>query len=248
MLTPYDSGFASGSDNAPTQKSSSLERILQVVSIGSGIAGITAGIVSLLKGGPSYLIWLFVAFGVLIIITAIYKPLEIQYRSWSERRKDRRVAREHWPKFRTYVHRFGDFVSTQTNTTLHYIIANEVTEPTRTELNKLLVNNSLWYGFWHSFMGRVDRESPVLSELAYAVEEFHHLVSQYGNFCIAPIFERFPEQLRPTLTEQSKVKLNTFRERYGHFVNEYMAFAKQLSESRPQLQRLPHYLTYPTQL
>ena len=35
---------------------------------------------------------------------------------------------------------------------------------------------------------------------------------------------------------------------YGQFLTEYMAFAKQLSESRPLLQRLPIYLTYPTQL
>jgi hypothetical protein len=247
MLTEYDSGFVSSSVSPPTQKSSSLERLLQVVSICGGLVGIAAGIASVLKGGPWYLIWIFVAFGVLVIITATYKPIRIRIGSWTERRKDRRVARQNWPTFRIYVHRFGDFVSTQSNTTLHYVV-NEAAEPIRTELNKLIVSNSLWYGFWHSFMRRVDRESPILSELAYAVEEFHHLVSQYSNFCIVPIFEQFPERLRPSLVEQSKVKINTFRERYGQFLTEYMAFAKQLSESRPQLQRLPHHLTYPTQL
>ena len=149
---------------------------------------------------------------------------------------------------RANCEKMRDFVSTQSNTTLHYIIANDVTEPMRTELNKLLVNNSLWYGFWHSFMGRVDRESPALSELAYALEEFHHLVAQYNNFCIVPIFERLPQQLRTTLTDQNKGKLNTFRERYGQFLTGYTAFAKKLSESRPQLQRLPFYHTYPTPL
>lgn len=248
MLTPYDSSLGSGSNNSETQHGSSLERILRVVSIGGGIVGIVAGIVSVSRGGPWYLIWVFVGVAVFLIISAIYKPLSIRLQSWSERRKDAQVARENWPKFRQFVHRFGDFVNTGTNNTLHYIIANDVPEPTRTELNKLLVNISLWYGFWHSFMGRVDRESPIFSELAYAVQEFHHLVAQYGNFCIAPIFERFPEQLRPSLTEQSKAKLNTFRERYGQFLTEYMAFAKQLSESRPQLQGLACYLACPTQL
>ncbi len=147
-----------------------------------------------------------------------------------------------------FVHRFGGFVDTRTNDTLHYIISTDVPEPLRTELNKLLVNISLWSGFWHFFAQRVDREFPTLSELAYGVEEFHHLVAQYGNFCIAPIFEHLPEQLRTALTGQSKVKLNTFRERYGQFLTEYMAFAKQFSESRPRLERLPRYLTYPTQL
>ena len=126
---------------------------------------------------------------------------------------------------------------------------NDVPEPPRTELLKLMVNMDVWSGFYYFFMRRFDRErSSALSELAYAVEEFQNLVGGYGNHCVLPIFDRFPQQLRSVLTDQSKGKLNTFRERYSHFLTEYMAFAKQLAESRPQLERLPRYLTYPTQL
>jgi len=140
-------------------------------------------------------------------------------------------------------------VNTGANDTLHYIIARDVPEPTRTELNKLLVNISLWYGFWHSFMGRVDRESsPLLSELAYAVQEFNHLLAQYGNFCIGPIFERFPDQLRPALTEQTRGKLKPFAKIRP--VPDRVHDVRQTNclKSRPQLHGLSTYQTYPTQL
>lgn len=248
MWTQYDSGFEDSLEKAQDQNHDPLSRFGQLVSIGGGIVVIVTAIVSAIRGGPSYLFWVLVGVALLLIISATYKPIRIRLRIWSERSKDRNVARENWPKFRNLVHRFGDFVSTQTNDTLHYIIANDIPEPMRTDLNKLIVPISLWYGFWHSFMSRVDREPPVLSELAYAVQEFYHLVSQYSNFCIAPIFEHLSPQLRQSMTEQSKAKLNTFRERYGHLRNDCVAFGKQLSESRPQLQRLPSYLQYPTQL
>src|SRR5258708_10682237 len=136
MLTPYDSGHGRGSDNPQTHQGLSLERVLQVVSIAGGIVGIIAGILSLSRRGPSYLIWVFVGVAVLLIISAMYKPVEIQLRAWSERRKDRRVAHENWPKFRKFVHRYGEFVDTRTNTTLHHIITNNLSEPSRTELAK----------------------------------------------------------------------------------------------------------------
>src|SRR5437879_9672089 len=110
MLTPYDSGIQSGSHSQPVGQSSLLERTVQVVSIGGGIVGIVAGILSILRGGPWYLIWLFVGVAALLIISAIYKPLKIRFRAWSEKRKDRRVARENWPKFKNFVRRFGGFV------------------------------------------------------------------------------------------------------------------------------------------
>jgi hypothetical protein len=248
MLTPYDSGFTLASEREQVRQSAPLERVVQVVSVGGGIVAIVAGILNIFRGGPSYLVWVLVGVAALLIISAIYKPVEVRFRLWSERRKDRRVARDNWPKFRNFVHRFGDFVDNRNNNTLHSIIINDVPDPLRTELLKLVVNIDVWSGFYYFFVQRVSREQPVLSELAYGVEEFQNLVGGYNNHCVVPIFDRFPQQLRSALTDQSRGKLNTFRERYGHFLTEYMAFAKQFAESRPQLERLPRYLTYPTQL
>jgi hypothetical protein len=245
MLTPYDYGFTPVSEREKVPQSAPLQRTVQVV---AGIVAIVVGILNIFRGGPSYLIWIFVGLAVLLIVSVSYRPVETRLRLWSERRKDKRTARENWPTFKNFVHRFSAFVNNQTNDTLHYIVLNDIPDPLRTELLKFTMNADVWNGFYYFFVQRVQRERPVLSELAYAVDEFHHLVGGYTNHCIVPIFDRFPQHLRSSLTDQSRGKLNTFRERYGHFLTEYMAFAKQFAESRPQLERLPRYLTYPTQL
>jgi hypothetical protein len=219
-----------------------------VVNIAVGIVGIALGVASALRGGPWYLIWVFLVLAILLIGTAIYRPIRNQFQRWCERRKDKQIARENWPRFRGLVRDFEDFVSTRTNRTLYYIISNDLSESARTELSKLLINISMCSGFWDFFVARVNRERTVLSELAYAIQEFHYLLAQYNNSCVVPIFEQVPTNVKPILTEQDKRKLNTFRERYGKFLGDYMAFAKQLSKARPQLSGLPYDLTYPTQL
>src|SRR5690242_9615296 len=107
MLTPYDSGFTPALERQQMRHSAPLERTVHVVSIGGGIVAIVAGILNIFRGGPSYLIWVLVGVAALLIVSAIYKPVEVRFRVWSERRKDGRVARENWPKFKNFVHRFG---------------------------------------------------------------------------------------------------------------------------------------------
>lgn len=248
MLTPYDHGFIPLSERQQERHTAPLERTGQLVSLLGGIIAIIAGILNLVRGGSSYRMWIFVAVAALLIISAIYKPAKNRLLIWSERRKDRLVARAYWPTFKNFVRRFSAFVNNQTNDTLHYIVMNDVPDPLRTELLKMIVSIDIWCGFYYHFEQRVGRERATLSELAYSFEEFHNLVGGYTNHCVVPIFDRFPQQLRSSLTDQSRGKLNTFRERYGHFLTEYMAFAKEFAESRPQLERLPRYLTYPTQL
>ena len=250
MWTSHDSGYGSSSDNPQTHQGSSLERILQVVSIAGGIIGIVAGILSLLRGGLWYLIWVFVGVAVFLIISAIYKPVKIQHRLWLERRKDRRVARENWPRFRKFVHRYGEFVDTRTNTTLHHVITNNLAEPSRTELAKRLgtPNIGLWYEFWHFYRLRADRQKPTFFELQQAVPEFHYMVSAYNNLCVAAIFEYLPPELRSTLSATDKSTLNGFQQSFANFIDDYTAFAKELSESRPSLQGLPHYFSRPKPL
>lgn len=247
MWTQYDSGFENETEKSHGQPSDSLSRIGQIVNIVVGISAIVTAIAAA-KGGPTYLVWILVGVAVLLFVSTTYKPVAMRIHLRSERRKDEQVARDNWKELRNLVHRFGDFVSTQNSNTLHYIIMHDISDPTRTRLSERIVSNNLFYGFWHSFMRQIDREPISLAELAYAVEEFYHLVGQYNNYCIEPIFERLSPDLRQQITEEMKTKLNTFRERYGHFGNDFMAFGKQFSESRPQLQRLPHYVHYPTQL
>jgi hypothetical protein len=199
-----------------------------------------------LLGKQASVIWAFVTLTLILVGVSFYPLLKAAIGRRSGRAENGRVARRDFPKFKQFVHRYGEFVDTRTNTTLHYIIGNELSELLRSELTKRLgtPNISLWYEFWYFFMQRVDRQRPVLAELVFAVPEFHHMVAAYSNLCVAPIFERLPNELRAALTEQERSKLKGFQQRHAHFVTEYETFAKELSESRPALQRLPYYLPH----
>src|ERR1700687_961577 len=250
MVARYDYDFGNGSDNPPNKQSSSLERTLQVVSIAGGIVGIIAGIVSLWRGGPRYLIWILVGVAVLLIISVIYKPFKTQLQVWADRRKDRRVAHRNWPEFKKFVHRYGEFVDTRTNTTLHFIVANNLSEPSRTEFAKRLgtPNVGLWYEFWHFFRLRADRQRHTFFELQQAFPEFHYMVSAYNNLCVAAIFEYLPAELRSALSPTDKSTLTGFQQSFANFIDDYTAFAKELSQSRPSLQGQPYYLQRPKPL
>src|SRR5439155_17313091 len=114
----------------------------------------------------------------------------------------------------------------------------------RSDLTKQLGTPTvhLWYHFWYFFTEHVERQPQTLAELTLAIPEFHHMVSEYHNLCVAPVFERLPEPLRATLTDRDRSRLNGFQQRHAFFIAEYEAFVKRLSVSRPSLQILPSFL------
>jgi hypothetical protein len=203
-----------------------------------------------LLGKQASVIWAFVTLTLILVGVSLYPSLRAGIRRRSERAEDERLAIRDFPKFRQFVHRYGEFVDTRTNSTLHYIIASNLSEPSRTELAKRLgaPNISLWYNFWFFFMQRVDRQQSSLSVLQNAVAEFHHMLSEYNNLCVAAIFEYLPPDLRSALSAADKSTLNGFQQSFAHFLDDYLAFAKELSESRPSLRGLPCYLARPKPL
>ena len=57
------------------------------------------------------------------------------------------------------------------------------------------------------------------------------MVSHYGRYCAYPIFERFPQDLRPQLTDAAKRDLEEFRERFVRFIDDYSEFLTNLDQS-----------------
>jgi hypothetical protein len=171
----------------------------------------------------------------------LYPRVKTALTAGAERSQDDKVAKREFPKFRQFVRRFGEFEDSRTNTTLHYVVANDLGEPLRSELlTRLGIPN---IGFWsdrlHFFSQRVTRQESSVEELELDICEFHSIVGDYNNYCVAPIFQHLPKALRDKLTDEDRSKLNGFHLRYMHFIADYEAFAKELSEARPRLQRLP---------
>jgi hypothetical protein len=242
MWTSYNSDFGSGSDNPHPQSRKTLEVITQLVVpvLSLVLAGVTA-----LSGKPGAIVRNFIL-GALAFSVLGFAPAALsRMRIWFERRKDRHVARVWFPKFQTFVRRFGSFVNNGTNDTLHAIIRGTVSDAVRIELVLRLgpAPLDLWYHLWYFFWQRVERQRPSFSELQYDVQEFQNLAGQYFNLCVAPIFTNLPDEVRKKLTEQEKGTLNGFQQRHAHFITEYTVFLDELVKARPSLQHLPRFLS-----
>lgn len=185
--------------------------------------------------------WAFLIVAVFFGTLGLYPRLKVWLHKRAEHLRDQEVAMRDFPKFRQFVRRFGEFVDNTVNTTLLYVVTNDLSPDARTEVLKCLGIPTIgfWYERWYFFLQRVNRSAPTLAELVALIPEFHCVVGEFNTYCMTPIFQRLPKEVRDKLTDDDKSKLNGFVLRHMHYIAEYEAFAKELSESRPSLQRLP---------
>lgn len=243
--SPLDIEFGETDEPPAKHQGWSAERLVQ---LGSGLVTLILAVVQIVRGGPGYLVWIVAAFALFLIALGIYAPLRSRYLTWKSRREDARIARQNWPKFRGFVRRFGEFINPNAGNNLEKIIQQYVPHPLNLELQRLTIETRIWSAFWGFFHERVEHSPNTMSELSAAVLEFNNLLGCYGNFGIYPVFDGLNPQLKGQLTPESKARLNTFRERYTHFLTDYMSFGKELSDSRPELAHLHSPMQYPNQL
>jgi len=178
-----------------------------------------------------------------------YAPLKRKATDWREHRSDNAIARNAFAKFREFVHRFGEFIDSRRNDTLHAIVLHEIVQR-RTDANAgfKLPNMDTWHSWWLYFLQQIDRQQPhTMTEVRPALMEFHSLVGTYTNICVTQIFE-LPPNLKAEVSPEVKSSLNAFQQRYERFLCEYSQFANALSESRPVLNGLPCWFSTPKPL
>ena len=185
---------------------------------------------------------------IFLVVAGFYPTLTMQAARWRERRKDNAVARNAFPKFREFVHRFGEFIDSRTNDTLHSIALNEILAR-RADANAVfrLSNMGTWNSWWLYFWQQIDRQPHTMTEMSAALMEFHSLVGSYTINCVTQIFEA-PQNVRAEIPLEAKASLNSFQQRFERFLGEYSQFAKSLSESRPVLKGLPCWFNTPKPL
>lgn len=186
---------------------------------------------------------------IFFVVVGYFPFLKSKTARWAERRRDDALAKNTFPKFREFVHRFEEFIDGRMNNTLHAIVLNEILQR-RAErpASLLLPNRELWHGWWLYFAQRVDRQRQIMGELRPALMEFHLLVSTYNNDCVHPIFGTLPPNVRAEIPLEAKSSLNSFQQRFERFVDEYQQFSKLLSGSRPVLHGLPCWIGAPKPL
>jgi hypothetical protein len=185
---------------------------------------------------------------IFLVAADFYAPVKRQVVRLLERRKDNAVARNVLPKFREFVHRFGEFIDNRRNDTLHAIVLNEILQR-RADANVgfKLPNMDTWHSWWLYFWQQIDRQPRTMTEVRAALMEFYSLVGTYTNICVTQMFE-LPPNLKAEIPAEAKSSLNSFQQRYERFLGEYSQFAKSLSESRPALQGLSYWFSTPKPL
>lgn len=202
-----------------------------------------------LKGNSSDLRWALLGLTVFFVLVGFYSPVKSKAQQWLQDRTDKRVTVDALPELRRLSRSFAEFVDTGRQDTLHWIIDSELCQGNAESLAKLPIPQlSLWYGLSQYFLVRVARQTPKVSELRSSLMEFQHLVASYNNMCVAPVFERLPQDLQTALTPKVRGSLNLFQQRFGSFLKEYEDFVKGLGESRQAFHGLPYSFVRPKPL
>lgn len=194
----------------------------------------------------------WVLLGVLLLFLAIgfYPSLKALGRERIHDWQDGRAAKRAFPEFKRFLRRFAEFADLphSRTDTLHAILL-ETCNRNSTEFEKFRVTAAeLFHAFSKQLTTRIERQPANLANLQDGVEELALLVRSYGQYCVEPIFERLPHELRPLLTDRPKSSLESFRERYVRFLDDFDEYVTRLDESfsRPRIE--PHYFPRPKPL
>jgi hypothetical protein len=191
--------------------------------------------------------------GVLFLSFAVgfYPFVRTRSQQYLSERRDERVARKAFAEFRKCVRRFTEFAAAphSRTDTLHAIALEELCAGNYANLKKLcVVPAEVFQPFSLQLRSRVDQQEGNLPNLVDGVEELSLLVRSYTQYCVESIFGQFPENLRPLLTDKAKSSLESFRERYVVFLDDYSKYLETLEESFSKPRIGPHYFPRPKPL
>jgi hypothetical protein len=192
---------------------------------------VVATIVSLMKD-QRRLAWSLVGVLVLSLLIGLYPLAASWAKARARRRRDERTARRAFPALRRFVEQFGEFVSVQRSDTLHYIAQSDVCGGNADRLNKLgMPNANPFYLPWHNTNDRVASLPPNLTNFKATTLELGTFISLYNNYCMRPVFELLPQELRGQLSGSSKSSLEACRERFVAFLADYSKYLKHFDQA-----------------
>ncbi len=161
--------------------------------------------------GKSRWSWILLVIAGVSVILDHYAGLKrtfLRWERWKESRADDKAAGKAFVELQEFVRRFEQFVRRQTNDTLHYIVESDIHRgQPALRADCQLPNVDIWIYQRQYFSQRVDRQTKTMKELRPALTEFHYLVASYNNFCVAPILEVLPANIRAKLPQRHALTL-----------------------------------------
>lgn len=175
------------------------------------------------------LIWALLAVAVVFLLAGFYPQFAGRARRLWRVWRDWRIARQAFPALRTFVERFGEFVSGQRNDTIHYIIQSDVCGNRSDIFSRFnLPNARIFQAFWSDLQMIAAEEKPTPANFKAAAAQLCTLVALYNNHCMDAVFRVPPQDFRSQLTDGSKSSLNESRERFNAFLEQYESFLSSL--------------------
>jgi hypothetical protein len=190
--------------------------------------------------------WVLLIVAVLSLVLEHYPALNNLLVKRKDSRDDSKAAKKAVPELREFVRRFASFVNRQTNDTLHYIVESDIYQgQPALRADCQLPNVDIWIYQRQYFSERLDRQPKTMKELQPALKEFHYLVASYNNFCVVPILELLPANIRAQVTPEARAKLSLFQQKFRGYLEAYQLFVERLVEARPILQGTPSMFNMP---
>ena len=193
--------------------------------------------------------WALIALAFLIAMIGFYHIGVKQIRKWVNKLHDRRFAEKTFPRFRRLVQRLGELLDTTRIDTLEYIARERLCRSNTARFEELqMVPLDLFGGFWRDLDSRVEKQQPNLGNLMQSTSELHNLVSSYNRHCVGPVFDGFPEKMRELLTDEAKSVLESFRERFVRFLEDFDEYTNDLQGSLRTVFVQSYYINRPRPL
>ncbi len=233
-----------GPDQPPARKPTAFDVLAKLV------IPLLAVVVAAVGRQPVFF-WVLAGVLAVSVAVSVCPWLFYRLRDWAGDRRDQRLARQAFPQLRKFARRFCEFAASphSRNDTLHAIVLQELCGGNSTDLEKFhMVPVQVLTPLADLLHSRLEPQHGSLTDLRDAVDEMNVLIRSYTDYCVDPIFSNFPQDARPRLSDRVKSSLESFRERFVEFLNDYDKFLEGLAESfnRPRIN--PYYLRRPKPL
>jgi hypothetical protein len=191
---------------------------------------VLAYIVTMIKD-QRLLAWSLLGLLVLSLMVSFYPPAASWAKARAQRRRDECTAKAAFPELRKFVEEFGEFLSRQRPDTLHYVAQSDLCGGDSERFRGLGIPNiDLFDSFLYHLKERVTNQEPTSTHFKATNSELSTLVSSYINYCMRPVFELLPQEVRSQLSDRAKSNLEACRERFVAFLTDYSKYLKHFDE------------------
>jgi hypothetical protein len=221
----------------PGQEKQAGDRRPTALEVVASLAPVVLAIFAQLQGQQERF-WGLMALAFLSVSLVVYRPVSAWLRRQSHKRHNERMARREFPRLKQFAVRFAELIDPNRDDTLSSLW--------RGGGANFNIPSSHWFGSLVSHLStRLDTDQGDFTHLTLALDEFHTLLSAYADQCLSPIFQNLTPDAKATLSPELRSGLESFRERYVKFRDDYEEYTKEIVRSVKGIMLQPLYLFRP---